>query len=109
MKLLIVYLHPEQLPGVKKALLENQIKNFSAMTVMGTASKSEQQMFRGVAREVTLFNRTRLEIGVRDSWLERAIEAIRDGASETGGAGKIFVVELTDVIEIAGERGSRAL
>ena len=110
MKMVIVYLRPEQLPVVKKALHDVQVRHMTAMPVMGTASKTEQKMFRGVQQEVSLFKRLRLEIFVQDSALETAIAAISRGTQESGGYGKIFVVNLEDVVKPwTGERGPKAL
>ena len=64
----------------------------------------------GVEQKVSLFRRVRLEVAVTDADLERAIQAISDGAHEVGGWGSIFVTELHDVISIwTGERGPRIL
>jgi nitrogen regulatory protein P-II 2 len=110
MKLIIVIIQPGQLPDVKNALFESGIRQMTASTVMGTAPKSEQQQYRGVQREITLFNRTRLEIAVEDSMLEKAIESITRGAKESGGSGKILVTELYDAMTVwTGERGEDSL
>jgi nitrogen regulatory protein P-II 1/nitrogen regulatory protein P-II 2 len=110
MKLLIAVIRPEQLPAVKQALFDSQIRHLTATTVMGTAPKSEQQMYRGVQREVSLFRRVRVEIAVNDSELETAIDAISRGAHETGGWGRIMVQPLEDIVTIwTGVRGPRAL
>ena len=110
MKLIIVIINPEQLPDVKNALFDSGIRQMTASTVMGTSPKSEQQRYRGVQREVSLFNRTRLEIAVEDSMLETAIESISKGAKESGGSGKIFVTELVDAMTIwTGDRGEDSL
>jgi nitrogen regulatory protein PII len=110
MKLITVIIHPEQLPDVKNALFESGLRQMTASTVMGTAPKSEQQRFRGVQREVNLFNRTRLELAVEDSMLEVAIESINKGAKDSGGSGKIFVTELYDSMTVwTGERGEKSL
>jgi nitrogen regulatory protein PII len=45
MKLVIAVIRPEQLPAVKQALFDAQIQHLTATTVMGTAPKSEQQMY----------------------------------------------------------------
>ena len=108
--MVIVYLRPEQLPSVKQSLGEAGIRHLTVIPVMGTAPKTEQQMFRGVERKVSLFRRIRLEITVHDSALENAIDAISRAAMESGGFGKIFITELHDVVKIwTGERGTRAL
>ena len=110
MKLVIAVIRPEQLPAVKQALFDAQIRRITATTVMGTAPQTEQQMYRGVQREVTLFPRIRVELAVNDSELETAIEAISRGAHETGGWGRIMGQALDDVVTIwTGVRGSRAL
>jgi nitrogen regulatory protein P-II 1/nitrogen regulatory protein P-II 2 len=109
-KLLIAVIRPEQLPAVKQALFDSQIQHLTATTVMGTAPKSEQQMYRGVQREVSLFRRVRVEVAVNDAELETAIDAISRGAHETGGWGRIMVQPLEDIVTIwTGVRGPRAL
>ena len=110
MKQVVVYLRPEQLPAVKQALYDAEIRHLTAISVLGTAPTSEQQMYRGVEREVELFRRMRVEVNVQDAMLETTIDAISRGAMESGGFGKIFVTELHDVVKIwTGERGTRAL
>jgi nitrogen regulatory protein PII len=110
MKLVVALIRSEQLPAVKQALFDAQIIHLTASTVMGTAPKSEQQMYRGVAREVSLFRRIRGEVAVTDAQRETAIEAISRGARETGGWGRIMVQPLEDVVTIwTGVRGPRAL
>lgn len=110
MKQVVVYLRPEQLPAVKQALYEAEIRHPTAISVLGTAPKTEQQMYRGVEREVELFRRMRVEVNVQDAMLETTIDAISRGAMESGGFGKIFITELHDVVKIwTGERGTRAL
>ena len=110
MKQVVVYLRPEQLPAVKQALYEAEIRHLTAISVLGTAPKTEQQMYRGVQREVELFRRMRVEVNVQDAMLETTIDAISRGAMESGGFGKIFITELHDVVKIwTGERGTRAL
>jgi nitrogen regulatory protein PII len=110
MKLIVAVIRPEQLPTVKQALFDAQIRHMTASTVQGTGTRTEQQMYRGVAKEVSLFRRVRLEVAVNDDRLEVAMQAISDGAHASGGWGHIFVTELTDAMTIwTGERGSRAL
>jgi len=110
MKQVVVYLRPEQLPAVKQALYEAEIRHLTAISVLGTAPKTEQQMYRGVEREVELFRRVRVEVFVQDAMLETTIDAISRGAMESGGFGKIFITELHDVVKIwTGERGTQAL
>jgi nitrogen regulatory protein P-II 1 len=110
MKMITVNLRPEQLPAVKCALFDVDVRHMTAIPVLGTAPKTEQQMFRGVLREVELLRRVRVEVVVHDAKLENTIEAISRGAMESGGYGKIFISEIEDVVKIwTGERGTRAL
>lgn len=110
MKLIIAYLRPEQLPAVKSAMAKVEVKQFTAMTALGTAPKSEQRMYRGVEQEVSLFNRLRLEVAVREDQVEGVIEAISAGAKDSGGHGRIMVTGLDDIVTVwTGERGDEAL
>jgi nitrogen regulatory protein PII len=110
MKFIIAYIRPEQLPAVKESLAEAEIFHFTASSVLGTAPKAEQRMFRGVEQKVSLFRRVRLELALKEALVEPAIEALSQGAMKSGGAGRIYVTELNDVIKIwTGERGDRAL
>ena len=110
MKMVLALIRSEQLTAVKQALFDADIRRVTAITVLGTAPKSEQQMYRGVQREVSLFRRIRVEVAVTDAELETAIDAISRGARETGGWGRIFVQPLEEVVTIwTGERGPRAL
>ncbi len=110
MKLVVALIRPEQLPAVKSSLHEAGFVKLTATTVMGTAPRTEQRKYRGIEQKVNLFRRVRLEVAVTDSDLERAIQAISEGAHEVGGWGSIFVTELHDMISIwSGERGPRIL
>ena len=110
MKVVVALIRPEQLPAVKQALFEADMKDMAAATVMGTAPKAEQLMYRGVRHEVSLFRRVRLELVVQDSDMERAIDAICRGANDTGGHGLVFVTEVQEVVKVwSGERGTRAI
>lgn len=110
MKLVVAVIRPEQLPSVKQALFDAQIRHMTATTVQGTGTRTEQSVYRGVAKEVSLFRRVRLEVAVNDDRLEVAIQAISEGAHESGGWGHIFVTDLAEVVTIwTGERGPRAL
>ena len=110
MKMVVAVIRPEQLPAVKQALFDAQIRHMTATTVQGTGTRTEQRVYRGVAKEVSLFRRVRLEVAVNDDRVEAAIQAISEGARASGGWGHIFVTELSEVVTIwTGERGPRAL
>jgi nitrogen regulatory protein PII len=110
MKMITTFIRPEQLPDIKDALLEADFRHFTATTVMGTAPETEQQTYRGVGKEVTLFRRVKLELAAQDDQVEKVIDAISKGAKTSGGYGKVFVTELSDVVKIyTDERGKGAL
>ena len=48
MKMIIAVINPEQLPAVKQALFDAEIRHMTATSVLGTAPRTEQQMYRGV-------------------------------------------------------------
>ena len=108
--MITVVLRPEQLPAVKNALFAADMRHMTATPVLGTAPETEQQLFRGVRREVELCKRVRVEVAVKDTKLKDTIEAISKGAKESGGYGKIFVTDISDVITIwTDDRGEAAL
>ena len=110
MKLVVALIRPEQLPAIKQSLYDADFHQLTASSVMGTAPRTEQQMYRGVERKVSLFRRVRVEIALKDSMVEPAIKAIESGAKETGGWGRILVVDLHDAVMIwTGERGEEAI
>ena len=110
MKFIIALIRPEQLPDVKQALFDSEFRHMTASTVMGTAPKTEQKQFRGVKKEISLFNRIRLEIAVEDSKVEKVLSCISQGAKDSGGYGKVFVLDLVDVMTVwTDNRGEEAL
>ena len=110
MKLVTALIRPEQLPSVKNALFDAQLKHFTATTAVGTGSRTEQEMYRGQQREISLFDRIRVELALNDSSVEQAVEAISAGCMASGGYGRILVTELHDAMTVwTGERGPRSL
>ena len=100
MKLVTALLRSEQFPEVKSRLFEAGLRHLTATSIMGTAPMTEQRMYRGVAREVSLFRRVKLEIVVEDNKVETATAAISKGARDTGGWGRILVTDVLDSIVI---------
>ena len=109
--MVIAIIQPQQLPAVKSALFAAGIKHLTVTNVLGTAAEgAAKHHFRGVEYEISLFQKVRLELPLKESLVETAVEAITEGARESGGFGIIFVSELHDVIVIkTGERGERAV
>jgi nitrogen regulatory protein P-II 2 len=112
MKLIIAYIQPEKLNDVKQALFDHEIRKMSVTNSLGCGQQmGYHESYRGVDREVNLLKKVRLEIAVNDSYADATVAAIVEGA-RTGeiGDGKIFVLELPDVIRIrTGERGEDAI
>jgi nitrogen regulatory protein P-II 1 len=109
--MVVAIIQPQQLPAVKKALFDAQIKHLTVTNVLGTAPEgAEKHHFRGVEYQISLLQKVRLELPLKESMVESAIEAITQGARKTGGFGIIFVTELHDAIVVkTGERGEQAV
>ena len=112
MKRIVAYIRPEKLPAVKQSLFEAEVFKMSVTNALGCGQqKGYSTTYRGVASEVNLLKKVRIEIAINDEFLERAIDAIVKGAREGKiGDGKIFVSSLDDCIRIrTGERGGEAI
>ena len=111
MKMVVTIIQPQQLPAVKRTLFEAGIKHLTCTNILGTAPEgAEVHMFRGVPHEVSLFQKVRVELPLKEEMIDRAIDAIAKGAKESGGFGIVFVTELYEVINLqTGERGEQAV
>jgi nitrogen regulatory protein P-II 1 len=111
MKLLIALVQPQQLPAVKAALFQAQIRHLSITNVLGTAPEgAELRVFRGVPHQVSLFQKVRIEIALREDMIEPAIEALKRGAAASGGYGIAFLTELHDAVILgSGARGEQVI
>ncbi len=109
--MLVAIIQPQQLPAVKNALFSARIKHLTVTNVLGTAPEgAAKHHFRGVEYEISLFQKVRIELPLKESMVETAIDAITLGARSTGGFGIIFVTELHDAIVVkTGERGNRVV
>ena len=112
MKLIIAYVQPEKLNDVKQALYQREVFKLSVTNALGCGQqRGYTESYRGVAMEVNLLKKVRLEIAVNEDFVQPTVEAIVEGA-RTGeiGDGKIFVLELADCIRIrTGESGGSAI
>lgn len=111
MRMIVAIIQPQQLPAVKRSLFDSGVTHMTCTNVLGTAPEGAEVLrYRGVAHSVTLFQKVRIEIAVKEALLDRTIDAITRGARESGGFGMIFVTELHDVIHVrTGQRGQHAL
>jgi nitrogen regulatory protein P-II 1 len=112
MKLVIAYIPEERFAEVKQSLFDADVHRMSVSKVKGCGEqKGYVESFRGVKAEVNLLPKLKIEIGVNDSFVERAVDAIAKGA-RTGriGDGKIFVIPIEECVRIrTGERGIKAI
>lgn len=112
MKLIIAYIQPHRLEAVKAELVKHDVAKMSVTNALGCgAQMGYEESYRGVKFEVNLLKKVRLEIAVNDSFVDKTVNAIIEGA-RTGeiGDGKIFVLDLPECIRIrTGEKGSEAI
>jgi nitrogen regulatory protein P-II 1 len=119
MKLITAVIRPERLEAVEEALRavldEGDNYRLTVQPVEGHGrQEGEVEFFRGHQVRSRKVPKLRLSIGVNDEYLEKTIEALMKGARTPPhgaiGDGKIFVVELQDVVRIrTGERGQKAI
>ena len=112
MKKIEAIIKPFKLDEVKEALHEVGIKGITVTEAKGFGrQKGHTELYRGAEYVVDFLPKVKVEVVVKDSDVERAIEAIVK-AAKTGkiGDGKIFVSELASVVRIrTGETNDVAL
>jgi nitrogen regulatory protein P-II 1 len=112
MKLIIAYVQPERLVDVKRELCAAEVFKMSVTNALGCGQqRGYTESYRGVAFEVNLLKKLRLEIAVNDAFVKPTVDAIIKGA-RTGqiGDGKIFIMDLPECIRIrTGETGGVAI
>lgn len=112
MKYIIAIIQPHKLEEVTQSLEEVDVNLMTVSTVLGRGrQKGHTEVYRGVKEVGTLLKKVKLEIAVNEDFVKPAVDAITRGA-KTGevGDGKIFVLDLCDVIRISsGEHGGGAI
>jgi nitrogen regulatory protein PII len=112
MKLVIGIVRPEKTNEVLEALYRAQVRGFSMSRVQGHGGELDRvETYRGTTVRVGLTEKVRFEIAVSDDFVEATIEALCAGG-QTGevGDGKIFVLELDQVVRIrSGETDNAAV
>ena len=113
MKLIIAIIQPEELPDIKEELLKRKIYKFTISNVLGQGMEFPiHEVYRGIAHEIKLLKKVRLEIAVNNQYVDKAVEAITVVAKkdEDKGRGKIFIIPVEECIRIrTGETGSEAI
>ncbi len=102
MKLVIAYIRPERLSAVKQALYAKQIYSMSVTNILGSGrQKGFTEMYRGVVMEVNLLKKVRIEVGIDETKIETALEAIKNSArSGKEGDGVIFVLPIEQAVRV---------
>jgi nitrogen regulatory protein P-II 2 len=112
MKLIIAIIQAHKLDDVMNQLDEKEIYLKTVSNVLGCGrQKGVTEIYRGVKEAGTLLKKVRLEIGVNDSYVKPAVDAIVTGArSGNIGDGKIFILPMEECIRIrSGETGHVAI
>ncbi|MFT5369301.1 MAG: nitrogen regulatory protein P-II 1 [Candidatus Latescibacterota bacterium] len=106
------FLRPAALDRVQEALHSIGIVGMSVSEVRGFGrQRGHREVYRGAEYQVDYIPKMKLEVAVKESDKDQAIEKIAE-AAKTGevGDGKIFVVPISDAIRIrTGESGEVAL
>ena len=115
MKLLIALVQPPKYQAVLLALRNIGLARLTVCDAVGQGrQRGQTATYRGNEYEAELLRKTYLALGLLEQDVDRAIEAVlesaRTGASGTIGDGKVFVVPMTEAIDIGtGRRGPPAL
>ena len=112
MKLITAIIKPFKLDDVRTAIQEVGVQGMTVCEVRGFGrQRGHTEIYRGAEYAIEFIPKTRIEVAVEDSIADQVIEAIVKTA-QTGkvGDGKIFVVDLGEVVRIrTNERGAGAL
>ena len=112
MKLVTAIIKPFKLDDVRETLAEIGVNGLTVTEVKGFGrQKGHTELYRGSEYQIDFLPKSKVEVAIEDSMLEKVIEVVKAAAS-TGeiGDGKIFVSELHEVVRIrTGESGAAAL
>ena len=102
MKLITAVIKPFKLDDVREALLRVGVSGLTVTDVKGYGrQKGHTELYRGSEYEVDLLPKTKIEIAVSDNKADEVVEAISTSANSNKiGDGKIFVVDLNQLIRI---------
>jgi nitrogen regulatory protein P-II 2 len=112
MKYIIGIIQPDRLDDVLQKLTEKEIHLVTVSSVIGRGrQQGVAEVYRSHKEPGNLLKKLKLEIAVNEDFVDKAIDAIIDGA-RTGqiGDGKIFVLDLPECIRIrTGDKGNDAI
>ena len=112
MKLVSAIIRKEKLNDVLAALFEAEIHGITVTKVQGHGGETEKvETYRGTTVKMELTEKMKLDIGVTEEFVDRAVRAILETA-KTGevGDGKVFVLPVEKVYRIrTGEEDAEAV
>ncbi len=112
MKLVTAIIKPFKLDDVREALSEIGVQGMTVTEVKGFGrQKGHTELYRGAEYVVDFLPKIKIEVAIDAAKSEEVIGVITK-ATNTGkiGDGKIFVLDLTEVVRIrTGETGNEAL
>ena len=112
MKQVVAIIKPFKLDDVREALSDIGISGLTVTEVKGFGrQKGHSELYRGAEYMVDFLPKVKIEAVMTDDMVDQAVEAIQS-AARTGkiGDGKIFVMEIEQVIRIrTGETDEAAI
>lgn len=112
MKLIQAVIKPFKLDDVRKALTAIGVEGLTVTEVRGFGrQKGQTEIYRGAEYDVNFIPKLKIDVVVKDSIADQAVEAIQ-GSAQTGaiGDGKIFISDIDQSVRIrTGELGELAL
>jgi nitrogen regulatory protein P-II 2 len=112
MKMVIAVVKPFVLETVRAALSDIGVEGMTVSEVKGYGrQKGHTEIYRGAEYQVYFLPKVKLELVVADDQAEAVVAAISQVANNGQiGAGKIFVMDVLDVVRVrTGERGAAAI
>jgi nitrogen regulatory protein P-II 2 len=112
MKMIMAIIQPHKLDAVREALGEVGVEGLTVSEVKGYGrQKGHTEIYRGTEYAMHYLPKLKLEVAVKSSVVEDAMEAIQTSAGAGKiGDGKIFVFDLENALRIrTGEQGDEAL
>ena len=112
MKLVVAVIKPFKIDDVRDELAGIGIQGMTVSEVKGFGrQKGHSELYRGAEYSVDFMPKLKLEVAVADGLLDQTVEVITSSANNGKiGDGKIFVMDLNQVIRIrTGESGDEAL
>ena len=112
MKKIEAIIRPSKLEEVKDALGKFGIHGMTVSEVLGCGlQKGRVGVYRGQEYEINLLQKVKIEIVIRDKWVDEVIKIIADTArSGQIGDGKIFLYSIENAVKVrTGESGDEAL